>query len=330
MDIYRIPGDTGRYWRMDKLIEYKTLVDYVDVSTLCEFVKRHKLTKNELILCAWYYSLTYSEVTAFWLLYNLDFDGLTKQKLVEFWKTYKPIMQFSSSRMYCKSMDWFVPLMETFVKKTHKKPYGWFKHVVDKGVTPQEKYNLLFNMLSPWKYMGRFSTELFMLAIEAFGDAGVIEPIKADEPPFSWKNGSNVTSGMLNLVYLDEEANLYDKNKYLSEKSLERLDWGLEKLNKRCEQKGFVQESYTSILPRICSFRNLFKCNRYAGYHHDRQLEQLRAFEDSHTNITPISQIYSIRADIYPAILLGEISGWTGIRPERKKLFIQKGVLGIE
>lgn len=327
MDLYHIPEDTGGLWRMDKLIEYKQVADYADVPVLKAYSKLLR-NKDEAVLTAWFFSLTYSEPSTFWLLDNFDYYHIDKSGLLEFWNQYKHSIPFCSSRRYCRNLDWFVPLMSRFMSATKRHPYRWFSSLYDEQDDPEEKYTKVFSVLSSWKYMGRFSSELFMLAIDAVSEYSGLPLIRAESPPFDWKSGSNVTSGMLNLLYLDEEANLYDKTGVLNPKLYDLLDEGINTLYDQCDVRGLEVTDYTTILPRICSFRNLFKGNRYVGFHQDRQLEGIHQISRlKTTDLTCIPVLYDIRKSLYPAYLLGELNNWSGIRKERKKLFLNTGRL---
>lgn len=327
MDLYNIPGDNGKLWRIDKLIEYKQIADYADIPVLAEYSKYLK-NEDEAILVAWFFSLTYSEPSTFWLLDNFDYFDIDKSGLTDFWKTYKENLPFCSSRQYCKNMDWFVPLMGKFMATTKRHPYRWFNSLYNIQDTPEKKYEKIFSTINSWKYMGRFSSELFMLAIEAISENMDIPKIYANSPPFSWKKGSNVTSGMLNLLYLDEEANAFDKSGKFDKDLEPILNKGVKTLYKRCAQKDLKIKDYTTIIPRICSFRNLFKGNRYVGFHQDRQLEGIISISKlKGTNLNSIDLLYDIRKQLYPKYLLGELNNWSGTRKERKKLFLNTGEL---
>lgn len=327
MDLYNIPGDDGKFWRMDKLIEYKQIADYADIPVLAEYSKCLK-NEDEAVLLAWFFSLTYSEPGAFWLLDNFDYYNINKPGLIDFWKIYKENLPFCSSRQYCKNMDWFIPLMDKFMAATKRRPYKWFINLYNEQDTPEEKYKKIFFAINNWKYMGRFSSELFMLAVEAISENIDIPKIYVNSPPFSWKKGSNVTSGMLNLLYLDEEANAFDKTGKLDEDLEPILNKGVKTLYKRCNQKGLEIKDYTTIIPRICSFRNVFKGNRYVGFHQDRQLEGIISISKlGDTDLNSVNLLYDIRKRLYPKYLLGELNDWSGIRKERKKLFLSTGEL---
>lgn len=335
MDIYNIPNDTGGTWRMDKLIEYRKAVDYVDLPIFREFAKAHYLTLNEQIMCALFFSITYSEVSALWLYDNMGYRYLTDEGIDKFWRENKHRIQFSSARTYCKNMDYFPSILKDFTKLCNMDPLGWFTDVLvsNRAYSAEDAYRAIFNELKLIRYMGRFSAELFLLVLEAFQDAGIFPfKIKSASKPFKWKDGSKETSGMLNLLYMDEEADRFDKEGYLDPHTIELLDEGLATLTERCIQMGYKNDTYSDILPRVCSFRNVIKCRRYAGYHHDRQLEQINAYlnDEDMFSVDTTYFILGARRVLYPEKLLGEIRGWNGVRPERKKLFREKGVLGFE
>ena len=148
---------------------------------------------------------------------------------------------------------------------------------------------------------------------------------------FNWKKYSNETSGLLNLFYYDEKADEFDKTGQLSEDTIHFLDNSVNILKDIIQERyGAIEAEYLVFMPRICTFRNFCKKNRYAGFHHDRQLGFIKSYEVSYPNYSIWKEIYDIRKSIYPNELLGELHGWTGIRPERKKMFLEKGLTGAE
>ena len=154
------------------------------------------------------------------------------------------------------------------------------------------------------------------------------EPSKLD-----WQRCANLTSGVLNIVYKDEEANQYDKLKKLPPNvTEEQLTRYLTKIQRRIHETYPDQEDDINLfVGKICSFRNLFKASRYGGFHHDRELGVLRNYE----NILPDYQylwdeLFELRKSMFPDRFLGELHGWNGIRPERKKLWLRKGLTGVE
>jgi hypothetical protein len=330
MDLYNIPGDTGGDWRMRKLLDYKYYVPYVDMTTIVGYAKMEKLSKDDAIMLAWYHSVAYNEVTAIFLLETLDWREILPKDLRLFTEDNLERMEFTSSRIYVKNCGWFIPIMSNFMKTIKRQPYRTFVGIIGSG-TPEENYRRLYKEVASWKYMGRFSTELFLLVLIELSRAGILD-FDLKEPGFFWGDGSNVTSGMLNCLYLDELANDYDKTKKLDKNLIPHLDQGLVELQElSAELYPDMSYEIADLLPRVCAYRNLFKCLRYPGFHHDRQLATLIKYENNYPDLNYIwEDIYNLRRKIYIPEMLGEIGGWDKVRPERKKLFISKGVLGIE
>lgn len=329
MDLYKIPGDTGHPFRLNKFIEYQHFAPAIDPIINTEYALRNNFSPSDCIVLAWYHSVVYCEVTAIWLYNALDFYHMTPKTLKKFWADYKNVMVFGSARKHAKNMNWFVPLMSQFRKNTKGHPYQWLKSLCT-DEEPKNRYIQLSKEVSNWKYTGRFSVDLFMEALIAFNKAGMI-PISFEAPEYDWKKCSNLTSGLMNIMYLDEEADVFDRTgKILVPEEL---------LNKRVKQiQKAVQRAYpnqdtdiVSVMNKICSFRNLFKKSRYGGFHHDRELGNIRFYQSNLPEWEEIwSCILNIRENKFPNRLLGEKNGWDGIRKERKKLWVERGKTGVE
>jgi hypothetical protein len=281
------------------------------------------------VMLAWYNSMSYCAITAIFLFNKLK--GIQEKDLDAFWETNKDKLIFASARRYVGSMNWFVPLMKLFHTSIYNQPYEWLKFHAGKG-TAQQKYDHIYIHLMKWRYMGRFSVDLFTDAMVQMYEAGLIDiPFKAED--FEWKNGSNITSGMFNLFYRDEEADLFDKNRTLTNGQIEWLETGLKVVMEAIQNKypeTSDEKAFQGITQKLCSFRNLWKGARYGGFHHDRQLEQLRKYQKNYPADPLWNELFELRKKIYDHELLGEIGGWKGIRKERKKLWLEKGLTGVE
>lgn len=332
MDLYHIPGDTGKFWRMNKLIDYKHYMPFVDTEFLVAYAKRHNLSDDDKIVLAWYHSLTYSEISAVYLLKYLNWRTITKSQVQNFWKEYKNNLCFASSRRYVKNMDWFVPLMDSFMRAIKRNPYRWFSNLIKSTKDPVQRYRIIWEELEKWPFMGRFSIGLFLICLIDMHSQGQFPFELAETYELDWNKGANETSGMLNILYLDEEANEFDRSGYLSKDLIPILNNGLLIMQDIFQQKYPEDHaSFADITPKICPFRNLFKQSRYGGYHHDRQLEHLYFMQEGLLSDSELTtQLFTIRSEIYPDIFLGEVNGWKGIRKERKRLFIEKGLIGFE
>lgn len=333
MDLYNIPGDTGKYWRLDKFVEYQHEVPSIHYRVLGEYVKKVGADLDDTVMMCWYMSCTYNEVTCVLLDEVFEYKGLTPKNVEEycldFWANWKSLLDFGSSRKYAKSMDWFPTLMCEFIKKTHCHPYRWLLQL--KKETPIDTYNNICKELEKFQFVGRFARDLFMESIcylQEYLGIELEEPSKLD-----WSRCSNLTSGVLNIVYKDEEANEFDKLGRLPKGVTEQqLTNYLNKIQKRIHETYPEQDdSINMFVGKICSFRNLFKASRYGGFHHDRELGVLKEYERTLPQYNKLwSRIYKLRKIMFPDRFLGELHDWDGIRKERKKLWLRKGMTGVE
>ena len=157
--------------------------------------------------------------------------------------------------------------------------------------------------------------------------------IRIKEPKrIDWDNSENLASGIFNIFYEDEKANQYDRTGKLSDADREYLTQHIGIIQDEIRRTYPEQDSEISMfIGKICSFRNLFKKARYGGFHHDRELETIRKYEQLLPEYGDIyRECLDLRRRIFPNRLLGELKGWNGIRKERKRLWIEKGLTGVE
>lgn len=325
-----IPNDTGHPYRLDKFVEYQHKVPSIHYRTLGQYILNHKLEEDDAIMLSWYMSVTYSEMTCMFMFENLDWRTLNGGLLRHFWKKYKEVLDFGSARKYAKNLDWFLPLMNSFMKMVKRKPYNWLLEL--ERDTPIETYRNIYKTISSVNYVGRFSADLFMEMIVHLSKIGAIDievevPLKLD-----WKSCSNLTSGLFNIFYKDEEANNYDKTKSVTPQDIEYLNKHILIVQRAIQKKYPDQESdLMMFVGKICSFRNLFKSSRYGGFHHDRQLGVLMRYEKSLPEKQELwDEVYKLRKSMFTKDLLGEYGNWADIRKDRKKIWVEKGMTGVE
>lgn len=330
-DLYHIPGDLGGDWRLQKFVEYQHEVPSIHYRVLGEYILEYVPELNDAVMMCWYMSATYNEVTCVLLQevfrWRKTTPGNIKDYCEGFWNSWKPLLDFGSARKYAKNMDWFPVLMEAFIRTTKKKPYAWLKSLCNGS--PEENYNTVTKAISGLPYVGRFAAELFMesiLYIQDFLGIELEEPSK-----LNWKKCSNLTSGLLNIFYEDAAADYYDRTGKLPV-SEEYLTERLEMVQRAIEQVYPEQDNSINLfVGKICSFRNLFKAARYGGFHHDRELGVLREYEKILPDYKELwDRLFSLRGNMFDRRFLGEIGGWNGIRKERKKLWLKKGLTGVE
>ena len=145
-DIYKIPGDTGGNWRLNKYCEYQATVPPINPITYTEYARKNKLSENDCIYLGWVNSTCYSAETAIFMFNQLPLKDLNGALCRDFWEKYKSYLHFISARQYAKNMDWFVPLIKEFVKNFGKNPYCRIKSTLTSDA--KENYNKLFNLVN--------------------------------------------------------------------------------------------------------------------------------------------------------------------------------------
>lgn len=326
MDLYNIPNDDGKSYRLRKFVEYQHEVPSIHYRFIGNWIRKYRYPKDRAINMCWLMSVTYNEITCVILDNLLYEEGIEPRRI---WERYKEKLDFGSARKYAKNNDWFIPLMYEWDKMTGKEPLKWLLSQLK--YDGENNYRSLQTTLNRQKYCGRFAADLFIESVSYLQkDFGVV--IK--EPnSINWKDGANLTSGLFNIFYEDEKAAHYEKTRNLSPGEMELLNNYILIVQDEIRKKYPMQNNeITMFIGKICSFRNLFKAARYGGFHHDRELGVLRKYEENMPEISDVlKRCFELRAEMFPKKFLGEVGGrWDGIRKERKKLWLGYGLTGVE
>lgn len=322
-DIYHIPNDDGKRYRLDKFVEYQHEVPSIHYRFLGEYIKTHKFDKDITVDFCFLMCVTYNELTCI-LLHEM----LKTSSPEEIWDNYKKNLSFGSARKYAKNNDQFVDLIYGWRSITNNMPFEW----LNCQILPSEEQTCVNvqRHIQNVKNVGRFASDLFiemLVYLKDYLEIRIKEPTTID-----WKNCANLTSGIFNIFYEDEKANQFDKTKKVTPLEIRYLSTKLSTIQKSIQQTYPEQDSEISMfIGKICSFRNLFKNARYGGFHHDRQLGVLKQYETIFPQYNYLwEECYELRKQIFPSRFLGELNGWDGIRKERKKIWLTTGKTGVE
>jgi hypothetical protein len=313
----KIPNDTAGEWRLNKFIEYQ---HYCWPITMTDFIPKD-FTADEILHTLWLFSLVYNETTPFVIVKELDII----QKYPDiYWQEMKPILRFNSAKARVKNMDKFIPAVQKWLELTEGNVYEWILQYKNDIEGLKKAYLSL-------PQCGEFSWTLYIdeLCEYCRRNEGIHNFDIHKEWVWDFKNGSNMTSGLLNIFYFDEEADLFDKTGELvfSESDMiQMVNFVIESIKETYN----LTEVKPKALGKLCSWRNLFKANRYGGFHYDRQLEDLLWYKDRLENQELIEHCFNVRKRVIHNHLLGELHGWMGVRKERKKLWTTQGLTGCE
>ena len=327
----KIPGDTGGDWRAKKFVEYAHFVPPVHQAFLTEYANRRKLTEEQAVLLSFIMGNVYSELTAIFMFEAWDMKCPDLKQVDEFLKEWNDQIVYGSARKWLRYCDRAWTTFNWFVAETEQQPMQWFNKVAV-GSTEREVYESLIEASQQCPEYGRFASDLFNEILMVFNKSGHLsKKLKSDES-INFYDGMNLTSGMFNIMYMDERANEFDKNEKLTAQEFDLL------MNRLLEIKDMYQQAHPEkevdvplFVTKICSFRNCFKGKRGGGYHHYRQLKYLRTFEQIAPKYKQLwDECYDIRKTVYPSILRGEDHCIYDIPPGLTKWWLDRGWVGCE
>lgn len=316
--LFNIPGDTGGTWRWNSLVELYQLEEYIqdDPSpsrVLALWAKKNSLTKEDMAWLSYLYGLTYSTTTA--ILIFREFPSLggirSRNELSRFWKENKHRLYFNRDRRYIKSNDQFTDAIVGL--RTYEGSMGLYNNL--RNLTDEEIYH---RIVKNWPYFGRHAAFLFFDAYSKMLRNGECSLSSI----FNWNEARTIAEGLALATYDDE---LYVKAKSkekFTQEDIKKLNTLVKRLELDCGA------NFTDIESTICAYSKLFKGTRYLGYYIDRFQEELD--QAIHVNDYPLEDmlcLYRLRKRITLSKYLGECSGWSGIRKERCKLWLQEGRL---
>lgn len=309
MDLYNIPGDTGKPFRR-KVVQRLLAGPYIDGATdyclLMPYAEKEALTDEERVWLAYLYGLSYSCTTAIRMFEAMpDIHSIKGKYLRGFWKAEKPTLYFNPDKKYLKNNDQVIPAIKSL--KDSLGDITLLDNIIEVSQEGSNFEGLYKHIQRNWRFFGPHGTYLFLDALFGLCPAVYVDPGELD-----WKHcGKTVVEGMAHMLYQDE---LVESRQF----PLELYNKVVDKLQKTTGQPKVIIES------TLCAFRKFFKGTRYVGYYADRMLEEC-AFVDSLKGVYTKPDVWSLRKAVIPAELRGEDHDWAGIRKDQMKRWLERG-----
>lgn len=321
MDLYNIPGDDHKHWRSQKFIQYVMgSTTGADTWLLRVLAEEHHLSLDERIWLCWLHTCCNCEVSAWMMFKDLDYKTISLKEVKHYWEVNRNKLVFVTDRVYVKSNNEFCNLISQFMKSTKRHP--------KRLLSMFDSFTELYNYLCSWRYMGRYSTELFL---ESLITVAKVSNLKPDSMKFDFNLGRTMTSGLLNTLYFDDLAMEFDSGLKLSESQCEFLDTELHNLYEELKVKSGLNITLSQMTPKLCSWRRLFKNQRYGTYYIDRQLHCLTLMKSHYPDREAVwDEIYAARKALFHESVLGENFGRDGIQKGRFFCWLQEGLTGFE
>lgn len=266
---------------------------------LAEYATRSNLENEQRILLAYLYGMCYNPLTTIFLFEQYPF-GSAKQE--EWWQENKQILDFQQDKAKIKYMNKLVPSVESLQQ-------NW-QNLFNAVFT--QDFDSVRKVVKGIKFFGSHATYLMYDILEAMYG----EKLPSLPKVINWNEHRLPAEGMLHLLGYDEMVPLTHKK--LPADTLSLLDTALESLLASTKIGLLETESV------LCAYRKLFKQTRYSGYYRDRHLENINSAKVSQ-HIIKFN--LEVRKNLLPEELLGEYSGWEGIRKEKCKEFVFYGTI---
>lgn len=310
MDLYHIPGDTGKPYRRKAVLSLLSGA-YIDGATdyclLVPYADEEGLSEEERVWLAYLYGLSYSCTTAIRMLEVLPSTDKINMKLFRgFWRAEKSTLWFNPDKKYIKNNDQVFPALKSIgrILEEHDSLRDWVVNRSEKGF-----HELYRGIQKEWDFFGPMGAYLFLDALYGLCPRLYVDPDRLD-----WKgSGKTVVEGMAHMIYKDE---LIESREF----PLDKFNRLVDKLQSKTKQPKVIIES------TLCAFRKYFKGTRYLGYYADRLLEEC-TFVDSLKGVRYKPDVWGLREKTIPEELRGEIHGWEGIRKARLKGWLERGEL---
>lgn len=306
--MFQIPNDDNKSWRKKQFISMFQDAPYIDGATdyclLMPFADDNQLDVNECLWLAYLYGLSYSCTTAIRLFREFsDPTAISPGELKRFWDSEKSTLWFNPDKKYLKNNNQVIPAIKSLYKilRQHENFEAYILSVMQES---QEFESMYKEIQKNWQYFGSHGAYLFFDALY-----GLIPEMYYNPKELDWKHaGKTVSEGMAHFLYLDDSIGT-------GEYPINSFNKAVQKIQ---EKTG---EPLVHIESTLCAYRKLFKGTRYVGYYADRMLEEAHATEKF------VPTVWRFRERTIPKHLRGEDGGWTGIRKELCKKFLETGEL---
>lgn len=296
----------SREERITEFIKYHSQGDGECNNDVLKYIadKRNMSFQNRCDL-SYFFAVTYCVASAL-----IVFDLAGERKNI------KEKLIFQSDRKYVAMGDRYEKSIAYFEEHLDGRWFDFLRSVSVSGKIDLERG---LRIVQNWFYFGRFAAYLFLETFICLNGFDVINN------KIEWKNGDTATSGLLNIFAYDNSADYFDKKNRLPEGlSVATLDEMFEALRNRVKLYG-ADTNTVNLETSMCAYRKFYKGSRYNGYYLDRMLEETEKIIETSPSI--FSEILNARAALFDSKMLGEKTGWNGIRVEMKKYYLKNGVI---
>lgn len=299
--------------RMDEIDPAAPMLKYI--------AKAFKLDIEQKLWLAYLYSTCYSAPTAYYMFVNLpQIQELNERYILNWWIKHKNKLVFESDRLRVKTQNQFPKMILNYKNLVTNSAVHFFLKFCT--ASPERNYNNIYNYLEKnLYYFGRYSLFMYLETVYNLTDLRIWADTLILKEALSSRNGLCFLLGLDSWVRRQsvKQENLSDEQyKYLQMKLFELF----ESLTKKYPA---IPTTYWNLETSLCAYKKLFFKTRYVGYYIDRQLQELLKMQGLAPMGADWNVLWQFRRDYFNHKVLGELNGWSGIRKERMKYFMETG-----
>lgn len=321
----------------NKFIEYQHKAKSVYLDFLLNYlVDKRNLDVEKIFLVLFFFCYTYSEIDAIYIFETIDSCRLWDKKyILDYFSEHEKNISFCSARVKSKNKRIFQESCESYLSVFQSEWVGGIlENIVSKNMWNKLKcINALEKRVLRIRNIWDFSSRKFIEVVEylwRFGGNKLLSYFE-NTSKVDWFVSKNMTLWALRCMWEKDIHDKFAESGTLETEEIKKLNWFLAWVSEQIkEYQNWELVSQNVFLQKLCSFENLYKSKRYWGYHHDRQLINIRNKEKNNVGNDFVNRMFFLRKKSYSKTMLGEVGGREWYRNPMKYLRIEKGRTGVE
>lgn len=275
---------------------------------------RFELNMEQRYWLAFLYAASYCGPTAYYILNEFpDYENADASRMQRWWDKNKQRCIFQTDRLRVKTQNQFVRMFQSYRDFCGASQGDRFRELL-KG-TPEESYDFVYAACNDLYYFGRYSLFLLLEAVHVLTDL----PIAPTTIP--WEYALSSRNGLLYAIERDDrlDQNLTDDDVKVLEEAEHKA---LEELN---NEFPMFKHNAWNLETSLCAYKKLFRNKRYLGYYIDRQQLEIIKMQKSVDVGVNWSPLWDFRKEYFAHSMIGEVSGWDGVRKDMLTYFTKTG-----
>lgn len=276
---------------------------------------RLELNMSQRYWLAFLYGLTYCAPTSYYILNEFpDMENVDLGRMERWWAEKRGSLFFQTDRAKVRNFNKFVRSYESYrdlmggLEQEAK-----FAEFLD--IPYEDRYKAVYKFADNIYYFGRFSLFNYLEAINE------LTSLKMTPDTLELKKAESSRNGLCYVYGLEAQVTKHHQKpeEPINYELLESTLLGLH--TQLTIDNPDIPVTYWNIETALCAYKKLFWGARYLGYYIDRMQQEIITMQDNIPEGVNWNILWDFRREFFDHSLLGEISGWVGVRKGRLNLF---------